>query len=199
MIAIRRNVDADNSCLFSSLGYLLERNQYDDTTKFRFRSMVVNMLENTTTYDNILELPKPQYIDYILDPSNWGGAIEIKIISDLYNIMVVCFDVKTGRTDIYNQDKNYNNCIYMLYNGIHYDPLVVNYPDMDSMSDITIFNSQDIQTFNNMKNLIEYYRNQKDYFDFNSMECEICKIQIKNQEDAYNHSMESNHWNYKQI
>jgi ubiquitin thioesterase OTU1 len=145
MISIRRNVDADNSCLFSSLSYLLERNNYDDTSKFRFRSMIINILENTTNSDNILELPKSQYIGYLLDPSNCGGAIEIKIFSDIYNITVVCFDVKSGCADIYNQDKNYNNCIYILYNGIHYDPLVVNYDDIDSTSDITIFNSQDIE------------------------------------------------------
>ena len=197
MISIRRNVDADNSCLFSSIGYLLDRNNYNEFTKYKFRNMIVNILNNTDTYNDILELPKQQYIDFITDISNWGGAIEIKIFSDLFDIMIVCFDVKTGRSDVYGN--HHKDCIYLLYNGIHYDPLVVSEPTLDTSFDLTKFNSQDYETFNNMKQLVETCKNQKDYFDFNSLECEICNIQISNQEQAYTHSIESNHWNYKQI
>lgn len=197
LVAIRREVDADNSCLFSSMAYLLDRMNYGDFSANNFRQIIVEYLLSNKFDSTLLDLPKNEYIEFIINPMNWGGALEIKMFSEIFEKQICSIDVKTKRVDIYGQDKNYPETIYLLYNGIHYDPLVMNTDySSDSNCDITIFDSNDSYVFDSMKELVGKCN---DYHDFNSLQCEICNLKIVNQNEAYEHSIVTQHWNYKQI
>ncbi len=197
---IRREVDADNSCLFSSMAYLLDRENFNEESSLRFRQIIIDYLLDDNFDSNLLDEPKDKYIEFIQNPKNWGGALEVKMFSDIFQKQIVCIDVKTNRADIYGEDKNYYQRIYLLYNGIHYDPLVMNFDiTADPSTDITIFDSDDNETFEMMKCLLLEYKHNGDFVDFNSMQCEICTEKFKNETEAYEHSINHNHWNFKQI
>ena len=197
---IRREVDADNSCLFSSVAYLLDKANFNETSSLRFRQIIIDYLLDNKFNENLLDQPKNQYIEFIQNPKNWGGALEVRMFCEIFQKQIVCIDVKTNRADIYGEDKKYDHTIYLLYNGIHYDPLVMNFDiTADPSTDITIFDSTDLETFEIMKCLLLEYKNQGDYVEFYNLQCKDCNEKFKNENDAVEHSINFNHWNFNQI
>jgi ubiquitin thioesterase OTU1 len=197
---IRREVDADNSCLFSSIAYLIDKSNFNETSSLRFRQIIIDYLLDNKFNEKLLDQPKDKYIDFIQNPKNWGGALEVRMFSEIFEKQIVCIDVKTNRADIYGEDKKYDQTIYLLYNGVHYDPLVMNYDiTADPSTDITIFDSTDIETFEIMKCLLLEYKNQGDYVEFYNLQCNDCNEKFKNENDAVEHSINFNHWNFNQI
>jgi hypothetical protein len=65
-IAIRREVDADNSCLFSSIAYLIDRKNFNDMSTIIYRNMIVEYLINNEFEESLLDIPKPDYIEEII-------------------------------------------------------------------------------------------------------------------------------------
>ncbi len=201
MEPIRRFVDADNSCLFSSIGYLIDHNNFNEMTKLQYRQLLVNYLEDNEVENGMLEIPKPDYIENIQNPTTWGGAIELKLFSDMFQLEIASIDVQSNRVDIFGQDKNYPQRIYVLYNGVHYDPLVMAYTE-DSKDDITNFASDDNQTLIAFQEYVKVFKNVGDYVDLanmNNFECDQCKTLFENQEEAFNHAQNYQHWNFSEI
>ncbi len=197
---IRREVDADNSCLFSSIAYLIDRSNFNEESSLKFRQIIIDYLLDDQFDSTLLDQPKDNYIEFIQNPKNWGGALEVKMFSEIFKKQIVCIDVKTNRADIYGEDKEYPQRIYLLYNGIHYDPLVMNFDTgSDPSSDITIFDSNDSETFELMKCLLLEYKNQGDFVEFYSLECKACTEKFKNENEAVEHSINYNHWDFSQI
>jgi len=200
---IRRFVDADNSCLFTSIAYLTDKKHFSEISANAYRNMIVEYLLNNEFDEALLDLTKEEYINEISNPSKWGGGIEIKIFSDILKLEIAVVDVQTNRIDVFGQDKNYTSRIYVLYNGIHYDPLVLNFDETsDSDTDITIFDSEMNSVEEKFKNLIKQYTEKGDFVDLSklfSLECEDCKEKFLNEGIATSHASEKNHWNFKQI
>ena len=198
LITIRREVDADNSCLFSSIAYMIDRENFGSDSGLKFRQIIVDYLLLNKIDSSLLDLPKEQYIEYIIDPRNWGGALEVKMFSDIFKKQIHCIDVKTNRVDSYG-DVN-EMCIYILYNGVHYDPLVMNFDiDSDPMTDITIFSSYDNEVYELMKLHVLECKNRGEYVDFSSMICEQCKMKFAGQNEAAEHMIQTGHTNFNQI
>jgi ubiquitin thioesterase OTU1 len=61
--------------------------------------------------EKLLDQPKDKYIDFIQNPKNWGGALEVRMFSEIFEKQIVCIDVKTNRADIYGEDKKYDQII----------------------------------------------------------------------------------------
>ena len=203
LIPIRRLVDADNSCLFSSIAYLNEINNFNTFSSLRYRNIIVEYLLNNNFDESLLGLPKYDYINEINNPSKWGSGIEIKIFTDILKLEIAVVDVQTNRIDLFGQDKDYASRMYLLYDGNHYDPLVMNYSiEYDSMFDITIFDSNDNNVYNQFKKLVQKINNSGDYDDIsklNSLKCSDCQEIFIDRDSALNHANQSYHWNFIQI
>ena len=63
MEPVRRFVDSDNSCLFSSIGYLIDNKNFSESTKYQYRQLLVNYLEDNNLEAGMLEIPKEDYIE----------------------------------------------------------------------------------------------------------------------------------------
>lgn len=197
---IRREVDADNSCLFNSIAYLMERSAFNSESALKYRQKIVNYLRDDKFEKTLLDQPKDKYIKYIINPINWGGALEVKMFSEMFEKEIVCIDVKTSRCDTYGEDKNYDKRIFLLYNGEHYDPLVMNYDiSADPLTDITIFDANDDNTFALIQSLVLEYKNIGDFVEYNSLKCDSCSEKFKTENDAVEHSLNFDHWNFSQI
>jgi hypothetical protein len=46
-----------------------------------------------------------EYVQWILNPEKWGGAIELSILCDHYAREIAAYDIQTMRCDLYGQVK----------------------------------------------------------------------------------------------
>lgn len=201
MVPLRRFVDADNSCLFSSIGYLLDNDQFSETTKLQYRQILATYIQDNTFDAGLFEIPKEDYVQNIINPSTWGGAIELKIFSDIYQIEIASIDVMTNRVDIFGQGKEYKNRIYVLYNGVHYDPLVFATGD-DTSEDQRVFDANDSNTLIMFQEYVKIFKDAGDFVDISNMnkfECMQCTTLFENQEEAFEHAQNYEHWNFKEL
>jgi len=202
-IPIRRYVDADDSCLFSSIAYLFDRKNFNESSSLIYRNMIVEYLCNNIFDDELLDLPKNDYINEISNPSKWGGGIEIKIFTEILKIEIAIVDVQTNRIDLFGQDKNYSNRIFILYNGVHYDPLVINFDESaEPDSDLTVFKTNEHDIFDLFKTYVKKFTEKGDFVDMGnlcSLECTECNQKFLNEEAATGHAKKLDHWSFKQI
>ena len=200
---IRRLVDADNSCLFSSIAYLTNRQHYNEESSLFYRNMIVEYLFNNEFDEALLGESKEHYINEIANPNKWGGGIEIKIFSEIFKMQIGVVDSQTNRIDLFGQDKNYENIIFIIYTGIHYDPLVMNFDEtMESESDITIFKTSDKDILNKFKEFGKTFTENGDFVDISNillLECVDCHEKFHNKVAATAHANEKDHWNFKQL
>jgi ubiquitin thioesterase OTU1 len=82
-----------------------------------------------------------EYVQWILNPEKWGGAIELSILCDHYAREIAAYDIQTMRCDLYGQGKGLTERVMLLYDGLHYDVLAVApFADAPEEVDQTIFN-----------------------------------------------------------
>jgi len=197
---IRRYVDADHSCLFSSIAYLMNREEFDESSSYKYRMMIVEYLQNNNCDDSLLGMSQVEYMNQIQELTSWGGQLETKMLSDILNVQIAVIDVQTNKDYIYGKD---NKRIYLLYNGVHYDPLVMNFSvDASNESDITIFDSNDSVILNKFKTYCSMFKQMGDFCDLSQLknfECEECQNQFRSESDALVHAQNTNHWEFKQI
>ncbi|KKY31752.1 putative ubiquitin thioesterase otu1 [Diaporthe ampelina] len=107
----------DNSCMFTAFGGVLQR--ADPAPALR-REVGEYILAHPDKFDKVvLEMEPQRYAQTMLSPERWGGAIELSILSDIYDIEICSVDVKSQRVDRYGEGKA-TRCL-LLYSGIHYD------------------------------------------------------------------------------
>ena len=144
---IRRLVDADHSCLFNTIAYLTNREEFNHMSAMKMRQLIVDHIMTSNFDEAWLGSSRKDYMEWIVRPNSWGGALELKMFSDIFGIQIVCLDVTNKRVDTYGSDKSYHNMIFCLYDDEHYDPLVMNF-DENSEMDMTQFDSNDIMVYN---------------------------------------------------
>ena len=147
-----------------------------------------------------LDLPKEQYIEKIENIGTWGGGIELKIFSDMFQVQIASIDVQSNRVDIFGEDKRYPQRIYVVYNGVHYDPLVFANSE-SSKDDITIFESDDNITLIQMQEFCKKFKESGDYVDLgrSQFRCSICNLIFNSQEEAIQHSTLTSHVDFQQV
>ncbi|KAI7908046.1 uncharacterized protein BX663DRAFT_424550 [Cokeromyces recurvatus] len=157
-----RVMDDDNSCLFRSIGKLcyVIRNNTFITQELR-QVIVEGIKADPVMYsDATLGQPKDKYMEWILKPNSWGGAIEIDSI-----------DVQTGRIDKFD-----------------YDALALA-PASDSPLefDQTRFSTDDESVLTAAKLLVDDLRKKHKYTDVANftLKCEECKIGLKGEKGMF--------------
>lgn len=71
----------------------------------------------------ILAKPNKDYCEWILKSSSWGGGIELSILSQFYGMEIAVVDVRNGIINRFGEDQRYAQRVFLLFDGIHYDPL----------------------------------------------------------------------------
>lgn len=125
-VLMKHIVPADNSCLFTSIFFVLN-GKIDETGNSS--NWMRNLIAETVSSDTInfseaiLGKPNSEYCKWIQDEKSWGGAIEIAIMSDYYGIEIAVVDTINAIINRFGEDKNYPHRVFLLFDGIHYDPL----------------------------------------------------------------------------
>jgi hypothetical protein len=112
------------SCLFESFSYFIKENRFDIRQKIcdylQNNQKIIDGLDTKT----ILEFEDENYIDNMRNEQTQGGAIEIQVACNIWNILVDVRDTQTNKNIIfYPFNTNYNQTIYLEWNGCHYEPI----------------------------------------------------------------------------
>ncbi|KAK5667111.1 ubiquitin-specific protease otu1 [Batrachochytrium dendrobatidis] len=120
-ILVVREMKDDNSCLFRSIGYLLENNPEISS---KLRNVVSSKILADPIHYNAAILGKDPsvYASWILKPNSWGGGIELAILSEHYKVEIDLIDVATTRMSRLGENQ-YESRIFVMYTGIHYDAI----------------------------------------------------------------------------
>ncbi|GAA5957687.1 hypothetical protein JCM3765_001481 [Sporobolomyces pararoseus] len=200
---VLRVVPDDNSCLFTAVSLVFNPASSPDPSALR-KIVADSIRSNPFTYSEVLlGRPPKDYIETILSPKSWGGAIELSILSTHYQSEIWSIDVQTGRIDKFGEGNGYQNCVFIVYSGIHYDALTFSFappsatsfpPDLSS--DTTIFPLPvESSTLSGAQRLVETLRKAHNYTDTATfaLRCEICREAIVGEKEARQHASQTGH------
>jgi ubiquitin thioesterase OTU1 len=198
---IRRVINADNSCLFNAVGYVMH---HDKTLSARLRSLIsTTVLSDPEQYSEaFLGKPPAEYSAWIKDSSKWGGEIELSILSKHFGVEIAAVDIETNNVYIYGQDEGYPKRVYLLYDGIHYDALASNRSESASeATDQTQFAPDDEEPLEQTKRLAADLKARKQYVNLAGcdLQCLVCNRGLRGQKEALEHAQQTGHQNFGQI
>ncbi|CAK8698327.1 unnamed protein product [Clavelina lepadiformis] len=201
---IRKEVPADNSCLFYSVyfalnGYLSER---DYSRAKKFRGDIANVVQsNPSKYtEAFLGKAPSEYSIWIQCDTSWGGGIELSILSEIYQIEIAAVDIQTLRVDNYGQDCDYKTRVFLLYDGIHYDPMFLDSGDKN-LPIQTIFSVSDDLALAKALKIAEIAHSARQYTNVGNfkLQCLTCNTRLTGQKSAQQHAKETGHGNFGEI
>ncbi|KAI8819396.1 uncharacterized protein EV422DRAFT_111109 [Fimicolochytrium jonesii] len=191
-ILLVREMKDDNSCLFRSIGYVLER--FPENTS-KYRQIIADTIQRDATYSEaILGREPSKYRSWILEPNSWGGAIELAILSDHFQIDSI--DVGSLRIDRFGEGK-YPRRVFVMYSGIHYDALALT-PDKSAPAEFdqtTFEGDEGDRVYEAALEVAKIWKKEKKFTDLANftLRCGICKKGIVGQHEAQAHAMETGH------
>lgn len=123
-ILLKKVVPADNSCLFTSVRFVLNGKVDNEGSEMMRHIIAQEVAANPQEYnDAVLGKSNADYCAWIQKPDSWGGAIEVAILSSYYGIEIDVVDIQNAIINRFGEDKNYGLRVFLLFDGIHYDPL----------------------------------------------------------------------------
>ncbi|CAN6457604.1 unnamed protein product [Victoria cruziana] len=202
-VVLRRVIPSDNSCLFNAVGYVMEHNKHKAR---ELRQVIAAVVSGDLVKYNEAFLGKSNrdYCAWILDSEKWGGAIELSILADHYEREIAAFDIQTTRCDLYGQDKNFEERVMLIYDGLHYDALAMSpYEDAPEEFDQTIFQVRNgtIGAVEQLAlNLVKEAQRKRNYTDTSNftLRCGVCQIGIVGQKEAIEHAQATGHVNFQE-
>lgn len=195
---MRKIVPADNSCLFSSISFLMLG---DTSFSGALRTLIVKAVsEDPLTFnEGFLGRSNQEYCTWISEPDRWGGAIEISILSKHYQTEINVVNTESTRVDRFGEDECYANRVFLIYDGIHYDPLGVMTSDGTPIQ--TVFNCNDEMWIAEAQVLGDEARKMNQFTNLSNFQlrCLICRLPLTGQAAAVQHAKETNHTNFGEV
>jgi ubiquitin thioesterase OTU1 len=150
------------------------------------------------------------YQNYILDRSTWGGGLELRILSMIYQREIATFNIETARQHTFGEDQTppFPKCIMVIYNGVHYDALAIaKSPRAKESDDITEFNPRTKRgkmIIAAAQKMVEL-KNRGAQFTSNSvmgstkLRCDDCKKTFASEREAKSHAEKTSHTSFSQV
>lgn len=200
---IMRVMPDDNSCMFRALGAAVMGNSLD--SMHELRSMVATQIHAQPRIYTaaVLEKAPNDYCRWIQREDAWGGAIELSILSQEWDIEICSIDVQTLRIDRFNEGKP-TRCL-LVYSGIHYDVLALSpseppytHTDVPAEFDVKIFDAQDPTVLVAAIELCKILQGKHYYTDTGgfSLKCNICNWKGNGEKGATEHAKKTGHMDF---
>ena len=199
---VKREIADDNSCLFSSIGYVLMN--HDRSQAYALRQLIASTVQaQPDTYsDLILGRPRHEYCQLIQQPQTWGGAIELRIFAEHFQTEIVAIDVETCRPYRFGEGSGFKQRVFVLYSGIHYDALAMA-PFGQSGSeqlDQTVFSVDDDLVFAQALTVAEEEKKARRYTNTATftLKCLKCNTALIGQDEAQKHAHQTGHTDFSE-
>ncbi|KAG9511022.1 Ubiquitin thioesterase OTU1, partial [Fragariocoptes setiger] len=198
---LRHEVPANNSCLFTSIHFCVTGGEVDENCSQAMRKTIAEKVAADPIQfdDAVLGQSNKQYCDWIQDTNNWGGAIELCILSKYYEKEIVVADIKSARLNRFGENYHYPERILLLYDGLHYDPL--KFQPLDDSSPVqTIFPTEDEEILTMALELANEAKRAHQFTDVRgmTMRCAVCGVSL-NSTTAPKHAGETGHVEFEEI
>nr|CAH7753651.1 unnamed protein product [Callosobruchus chinensis] len=151
-------------------------------------------------YDEaVLGKPVDDYCAWIQDDRSWGGAIELAILSNYYGIEIAVADTMNAIINRFGEDKNYPHRVFLMFDGIHYDPLYLEPADGSKIR--TIFPSEDTGILKQAEQLAQEANTSRQFTDMEkfTLRCMVCQQGLKGQAEARQHAASTGHINFGEV
>ncbi|GAA5896252.1 hypothetical protein JCM8208_001825 [Rhodotorula glutinis] len=206
---VLRQVPDDNSCLFRAVGLVLSPTERDVASSLRqVVARAIQADEAGESYgEAVLGRPPREYVETILRPSSWGGAIELAVFARHFRSEIWSIDVQTGRVDRFGEGDGYEQFALIVYSGIHYDALTFSFsppepsttfppPNLDF--DTTVFPRYQEHLLDAALTLVGQLRARHAYTDTASftLKCGECGTALRGEKEARQHAEASGHTSF---
>lgn len=199
-ILLKQVVPSDNSCLFTSIGYVLN-GKVDTDCHTMMRQIIAQHVANDKESYNEAMLGKTNkdYCAWIQKPETWGGAIEVSILSNFYGIEIAVVDITNGIINRFGEDKSFGMRVFLLFDGIHYDPLYLE--SLIGGPIKTIFSIEDETVMQQAQQLAMEAKSSRQFTDVNrfSLKCIQCDSLLVGQVEAQQHAKSTGHTNFGEV
>ena len=207
---IRKIIDADNSCLFNAIGYLVTKGRSDfspDSYRSIVAQTILNNADGLYTEEFLGKDPK-EYAAWIMDSSKWGGEIELSILSTQLGIEIAAIDISTGLVLVYGEGCDYPERVYVIYDGVHYDAIVqkritraADPASVTPLEEVTAFSPTDSSILEEARNLANELKSQKKFVNLSGgeLQCKVCFAVLTGQKAAVEHAKATGHQNFGQV
>ncbi|CCU80507.1 OTU-like cysteine protease [Blumeria hordei DH14] len=203
---VLRIMPDDNSCLFRAFGSAVIPT--DDKTMTELRALIASVIqaERSTYTKVVLEKSPDEYCRWIQSPDAWGGAIELVILANHFDIEVCSIDVQSLRIDRFNEGRP-TRCI-LVYSGVHYDTIAQTPSDPPHTKsqyppefDQRVWNSDDNQILDAALELCRKLKAKKYYTDTARLKikCNVCGIIVYGEQQAAKHAHQFSHFDMAEI
>ena len=121
----------------------------------------------------------------------------MKILSDHFQVQIASIDCKSGH--IYRYGEEFQDCVYIVYSGIHYDALaVMPVANAPPEWDQTQFPSSDQVITKAAQDLVTILRGRNYFTDTASFDlrCNDCGVGLKGESGAQKHAIQTGHVNF---
>jgi ubiquitin thioesterase OTU1 len=199
---IHRVMPDDNSCLFRAIGKCVLGNDIDPMTELR--SVVAQRIQaDKDRYSEVvLEKEPDEYCKWIQNPDSWGGAIEIGIIAEAFELEVCAVNVADGSIQRFNEGAGRMRS-YLVYSGIHWDAIVENAAGKFGPVDIDVaqFDPYDVEVEDKARQIGLMLSAAGYYTDTNkfAIKCNLCSWKGTGENSAIEHVKETGHQNFGQV
>lgn len=201
-VLMRKVVPANNSCLFTSINAVMNGGDIDLTYAPSMRQLIagVVMSDPQTYSDAFLGRSNSSYCNWIMKDDSWGGAIEIAILSQYYGVEIDVVDTQSCRIDRFGEDLHYDRRVLIIYDGVHYDPLVLE-PFDTSLPIQSIFSTENSTILAQAQEIATEARQSRQFTDVTnfSIKCLICQRMFTGQSEAQQHAKASGHINFGEV
>ncbi|XP_018493634.1 ubiquitin thioesterase OTU1 [Galendromus occidentalis] len=201
-ILMRRVVPSNNSCLFTSVYFGISGGKFDIRAGADLRQIIAEAVaSDPITYSEaFLGKPNREYCTWILNEDHWGGAIELAILSKHFQTEMVAVDTQNVRLNRFGEDENYSRRILLIYDGIHYDPLMLE--SLEGNGQVTT--SFDINDTSVLQMALELAREAKMSRQFTDVQnftlrCLVCNKGVVGQTGAQAHAKSTGHTNFGEV
>ncbi|XP_059486462.1 ubiquitin thioesterase OTU1 [Neocloeon triangulifer] len=197
---MRQVVPSDNSCLFTSINYVLNGKVETGTSHF-MRDIIAEKVRNDPENYNEAFLGKTpsEYCSWIKKSEAWGGAIELSILSSFYGFEIVVVNSLHGIVNRFGEDQKYGMRAFLIYDGIHYDPLYLEPFDGSALK--TLFPTTDEQILEQALELAQESRSSRQFTDVQefTIKCLQCQVVLKGQVAAQQHAKDTGHVSFGEL
>ena len=92
-------VPADNSCLFTSINYCMSGEVVASENSAFMREVIASVVaaDQDKYSEAILGRANKAYCTWIQGKDAWGGAIEVQILAEYFQVEIMVVDTKSGK------------------------------------------------------------------------------------------------------
>ena len=167
-----------------------------------YLSFLIKVSSDSITFNEaILGKKNSEYCKWIKDSTSWGGSIEIMILSKYYKCEICVVDIRTGRIDRFGEDCFYLQRVFIIYDGIHFDPLYLQKKIHEPDNIQTKFSTNDDAIMAQAFEVGNEAKKAKQFTDVNNfkLRCLVCQQPLAGQVEAQKHAEKTGHINFGEI